>query len=99
MNNELQTKLNKLFDALEAEGYFARQDFMCCQSCACYEIPEDKGSKYVFYHQQDTENAIESNSLHLAWAGNGKEIVRLAEEAGLIVEWEGTEAKRIGVSI
>lgn len=99
MNYELQNKLDKLFEALEQVGYFARQNFMCCQTCACYEIPESYSKKYVFYHEQDTENAISSNSLHLAWAGNGKEIVKLAEEAGLSVEWEGTEAKRIQVSI
>jgi hypothetical protein len=46
-------RLNEAFKDLRKSGYFARQNFQCCQSCAWAAIPEEKEEKVVFYHQQD----------------------------------------------
>lgn len=99
MDYELKQKVNELFKALRKAGYFARQNLGDCQTCGGALIPEDRTGKYVFYHSQDRDNAIESNKLMLAWGGDGKEIVALAHKVGLQTEWNGTGEQRIQVSL
>jgi hypothetical protein len=48
--------LTKAFNALRKNGYFARQNFMCCQTCEWAAVPEKNESKVVFYHSQDNDN-------------------------------------------
>lgn len=92
---EFKTKINLAFRDLRKAGYFAKQDFWCCQSCAWSDIP-DETKKVVFYHKQDT-NDLKQGSFHLAWAGNAHEIIDILRSCGLVVVWKEDESKRINV--
>lgn len=91
------TNLSKSFRELRKNGYFAKQDFMCCQSCGWAAIPDEQTKKAIFYHAQDKADIKEKNEVYLAWRGNGKEIVEIFERNGLIVDWNGSENTRIRV--
>lgn len=93
-----QTNLTKAFKELRKHGYFARQNFTCCQSCGWAEVPDDKGDKAVFYHNQDYQSYKEGGDLYLAWSGDGNLICSVLRENGLDVEWEGTPDVRIRVT-
>lgn len=90
---EIKKKLTAAFRKLRKAGYFARQNFWCCQSSSA--IPEEYSEKYVFYHRQDNDILKEKNECYLAWDGDGKEIVRILSEAGLYVDWNGDNNTRI----
>jgi len=107
-------RLDQAFDELEATGIVARQDFTCCGNCGVAEIGgeaqivEQRGVKvrgYAFYHQLDTESAVEGRGVYLSYgsAGGGeaaslaigREIVSVLESQGLAPRWDGSLAKRI----
>lgn len=90
-----KTKLTNAFRALRKLGYFARQNFLCCQSCAWAAVPEDKAERAVFYHSQDNSNLQKYGETYLAWAGDGNEIVRILNENGVQTEWDGSTNQRI----
>ncbi len=92
-----KSKLTKAFQALRKAGYFARQNFMCCQSCAWSAMTDEQAKKAVFFHGQDADDLKENGSCHLAWSGNGKEIVKILEDNGVQTKWEGTDNKRIKI--
>lgn len=89
-----QTSLNKAFRELRKLEYFAKQNWKCCQICGCAAIPKENND-YVFYHAQDKEMWLEGGEMYLAWAGDGAEIVNVFENAGFLVEWDGSEGTRI----
>jgi hypothetical protein len=71
-------KLNELFRRLRSEHLVAKQNFLCCGSCAGYEIATDYLKKrdagegsylqgYVFYHKQDGEGLRERGETYLAF--------------------------------
>lgn len=91
---ELSEKLTVAFKALRKTGYVARKSFWCCQSCAWSALDEDKAKKAVFYHRQDAADMRRGNGVHLAWAGDGKEIAGILKEAGIEFEWDGSTNKR-----
>lgn len=93
------SELDGAFKALRSRGYFARQNFWCCQSCGCYAVPKESSEKYVFYHRQDAERLKKDGGTMLAWNGDGYEIVKVCLEAGLTVKWNGKESTRIWVGI
>lgn len=106
-------RLDEAFAELDRHGIVARQNFTCCQSCGHAEIWEaiDDTEQfrtvlgYVFYHQQDTDSAVEGDYLYLAYgAVDGKspssmrvghEVVAALQRAGLDVVWNGDLSKRI----
>ena len=69
--------LGDAFKILRSEGFVARQNFLCCQSCAGYalatrigEMKEEKRAKVkgvVYYHNQDNTNLKERGSVYLAY--------------------------------
>jgi hypothetical protein len=69
--------LGDAFKLLRREGFIARQNFLCCQTCAGYELatrigdmPEQKRKKVkgvVYYHNQDNTNLKERGSVYLAY--------------------------------
>lgn len=89
------SKLNKAFRALRKAGYFARQNFWCCQTCAWADVPDEFEHKAVFYHRQDAADLKERGYVYLAWSGNGEEICSILRENGLSVKWDGSSNKRI----
>jgi hypothetical protein len=64
---------------------------------------------YAFYHMQDTESAVEGEGLYLSYGAVqdreaaavkiGQEVATALKQQGLQVDWDGTWAKRIGVSL
>jgi hypothetical protein len=91
-----QPKIAKAFRTLRKLGYFARQNWMCCQGCGWAAVPDQ--DKVVFYHSQDREHFIETGNLYLSWSGDGEEIVKAFHEAGLCVKWDGDTGTRILVA-
>jgi hypothetical protein len=91
----MKKKLNTAFRQLRKSGYFAQQNFWCCQTCGWADVPDEYANKAVFYHRQDTPNIEKNNSVYLAWAGDGEEICNIFRENGLIVVWDGSSDNRI----
>ena len=96
----------KMFRELRKEGFIARQNYMCCQSCGWSAIASDYGveddnKNVVFFHGQDNDSFDKKGTLqetiHLAWQGDGNKIKDVAEKFGYVVEWDGTENQRIGI--
>jgi hypothetical protein len=90
-------QLTKAFKELRKAGYFARQNYQCCQGCAWAEIPDEKSERAVFYHGQDKRKIDKYGDVYLAWSGDAEEIVGILKNNGLDVEWSGDENKRIRV--
>lgn len=99
MAKRQKTNLTLAFEELRKLGYFARQNFWCCQSCAWYAIPEDKSSKSVFFHGQDADDLKENGSCYVSWDGNGEEIVSVFNKHGIQTEWSGSKEKRIKIFV
>jgi hypothetical protein len=92
-------QINKVFRELRKFGYFAKQNWWCCQSCGWADI-SDEEQKVVFYHDQDAdaiENMVLVRPLYLAWRGNGEEICDIIRSCGLSISWDGSEDKRIAI--
>lgn len=89
------TNLSKAFRALRKEGYVAKQNFMCCQSCGWAELSEKESEKAVFYHNQDYRDLKRGDDLYLAWAGDGNLITKTLIENGMTISWDGTTNTRI----
>lgn len=90
-------KLAAAFRNLRRDGYFARQNWMCCQNCGVHAVPAEY-ENFVFYHCQDADLLKEQNKTHLTWNGDGALIKQRCEDVGLHVVWDGTEGKRLLVS-
>jgi hypothetical protein len=94
-----QSNLTKAFKALRKKGYFARQNFWCCQSCAWSAMTDEQAKKTVFYHRQDANDLRDNDFCYLAWSGNGQEIVEVLKENGVQVEWDGSNVKRMLITV
>lgn len=77
--------VTKSFRELRTNGYFAKQNFWCCSTCAWSQVPE-KCEKAVFYHHQDSESFFESGNLHIRWMGNRKFIEKIFRKNGLRIK-------------
>jgi hypothetical protein len=110
--------LDAAFAELENNGIVARQNFTCCQTCGHIEIGEefdtieDQGTRirgYTFYHNQDTDGAVEGHGLYLAYGAIddgepaaitiGEEIAKTIRMHGLAVEWDGSTRTRFLVTL
>jgi len=109
-------RLDAAFAALEEGGIVARQNFACCMSCGSAEIWDEMEGEgtvpvrgYTFYHEQDTEAAVEGNGVYLAYGAVeegeaaslvvAREVVARLEAAGLSPEWNGSIDRRIAVPL
>lgn len=92
-----RAKITAAFKSLRKHGYFARQNWKCCQTCGGAAIPEAKQDKYAFYHMQD-DASISDGYCYIAWEGDGNIICQALFDAGLFVYWNGTNEQRICVS-
>jgi hypothetical protein len=92
------TNITVAFKSLRKLGYFARQNFMCCQSCGWAAVPEGKDEKVVFFHQQDAGCMKAGRPLYLAWSGDGNQICNMLREHGMEVVWDGTNNTRICIT-
>ena len=111
-------RLDAAFAELEAEGVIARHDFTCCSSCGAAEIWDEIDAArnaglpargYAFYHQQDTERAVEGGGLYLNYGSCeegpeeavavGRQIVKRLEDHGVQAHWDGRIETRIAVPL
>lgn len=93
----MSTNLTKAFAELRKKGYFAKQNFMCCQSCGWAALTDEQAKNAVFYHNQDYRDLKYGDDLYLAWSGDGYFIARTLESFGMKVKWEGDSHDRIMV--
>ena len=93
-----KVNLNQAFKELRKLGYFARQNFLCCQSCAWAAVPMD-AKKVVFYHRQDTEELNKTGECYLAWSGDRDEIAEVLERNGVLKTKPENESQRFEISI
>jgi hypothetical protein len=102
-------RIDKAFEFLGGEKIFCAQNYWCCSSCghsaASETMTERKTRGYVFYHEQDTERAIDGGGLMLAYGAYegedpnviaiGREICAALERFGIPHEWDGSPSARI----
>jgi hypothetical protein len=105
--------LNVVFRALRKMGLVARQNFLCCSTCACAELYDrltDDKIGAVYYHQQDAARMREQGTLCIRYSGNedngecsqrvvGEIVVAALRARGFDPEWDGDPAKVIEVSV
>lgn len=111
-------RLDKAFAELEERGVICRQDFTCCGNCGVAEIgvelneAERRGIHvrgYAFYHQQDTERAVEGDGVYLNYGAEkegeaaalaiAREIITTLKHHGLEPMWNGSIGQRIHVPL
>lgn len=104
-------RLLAVLDELSERDIVAEPHFACCGRCGLAEIggeatPDSRG--FVFFHQQDTEGAVNGQGLMLAYGGFGecadqtaaigREVTAALADAGLPVEWNGSPQQRLHVT-
>jgi len=111
-------RLDQAFAELETMGIVCRQDFTCCGNCGAAEIDGEFEAMeaagvvvrgYAFYHQQDTERAIEGDGVYLSYGADAegeasaleiaREIVAVLTSHGLKPAWNGQWSQRIHVPL
>ena len=97
MAKKTKTALTLAFEELRKLGYFSKQNFWCCQTCAWHAIPLEQSDKAVFFHAQDAEDLKRKGECYLSWSGDGKEIVSVLNKHGIQTDWEGSETQRIKI--
>ncbi|WP_406460522.1 hypothetical protein OH768_37555 [Streptomyces sp. NBC_01622] len=102
-------RLTHAFEALEASGITARENFGCCGGCGLAEIAaKQEGARgFVFFHEQATERAAEGHGLALHYGGFdgsaetttavGHEVLAALRAAGLSAGWDGDPDNAIDV--
>jgi hypothetical protein len=88
-------RLVGVFKELRKNGYFAKMNHTCCQSCGWSEIPDEKSNKVVFFHRQDAVDLCASGNVYLSWAGDGNYIVDIIKKHGMEVVWDMSDKTRI----
>lgn len=102
-------RIDKAFEFLDHAGIYSAQDYWCCSSCghsaAAETMTERKTRGYVFYHEQDTERAVEGGGLMLAYGSYegedpkteaiAREICDTLDRFGIPHEWNGSASSRI----
>ncbi len=111
-------RLDQAFAELESLGIVCRQDFTCCGNCGAAEIADEFAAMeaggvcvrgYAFYHQQDTERAIEGEGVYLSYGAEAegeaaaleiaREIIAVLTAHGLKPKWNGQWSQRILVPL
>ena len=114
-------RLQAAFDTLEDEDIVARENFTCCGTCGASEIVDEiedfavetgrRARGYVFFHQQDTERAVEGEPLYFNYGtadpdwseakslAIGARLFDVLKSVGLHPQWDGLLDTRITVSL
>ena len=99
--NKIARAIDDAFATLRDEGFFAKAHHTFCLSDGLSEIPRNKESRFVFYHEQDAEDLKENGKCNLAFGSSlwvGKKICKELNDSGLSVSWNGTLEQRIEVN-
>ncbi|GAB1822866.1 DUF6891 domain-containing protein [Herbidospora sp. RD11066] len=104
-------RISRAFEELDTSGITAREDFTCCRTCGNSEIGDEGGPGargFVYFHSQGTEAAADGHGLSLMYGGFdgspettaavGREVVKVLEEAGLPVVWNGDPGQAITIT-
>ncbi|MFD7795480.1 DUF6891 domain-containing protein [Streptomyces sp. NPDC059759] len=104
-------RLTDVFEALDAGGITARENFTCCRTCGITEIGAERGEGsrgFVFFHSQCTEGAAAGHGLMLLYGGFdgsaattasvGREVVAALDAAGLSAQWDGSPDSAVHVT-
>ncbi len=83
-----KAKLTAAFKAMRAHGIIARQNFLCCGSCAGSQLGEDlkkprneKKAGAVYFHRQDDQSRQEGYNFHIGYgARDGLDLASLGVE-------------------
>jgi hypothetical protein len=89
------TNLSKAFAELRKKGYFARQNFWCCQTCGWAALTDEQAERAVFYNEQDYADYKRGQDVYLSWAGDGEFISQILTKHKLELEWDRSPSKRI----
>ena len=89
------TNLSKAFAELRKNGYFAKQNFWCCQSCGWAALTDEQAERAVFYNAQDYSDYKRGHDVYLSWAGDGEFISQILTKHNLELEWDGSPSHRI----
>ncbi len=113
-------RLELAFQALLQKGIVPRHNFTCCGTCGVAEIgceieQEAKNGNvikgYVFYHQQDTESAVDGYGLYFNYGAVdenasdsdhiaiGEMLASVLQENGFEVNWDNSLNKRVGLNL
>lgn len=111
-------RVDAAFEIMERSGLICRQHYTCCGTCGAFEMHDEMNAclaegvpvrGYVFYHEQDTESAVDGYGLYLSYGSTepgeaaalavGAEIVEALERAGLRTRWNGRWSTRIWVDV
>jgi hypothetical protein len=94
---EGKRKINNAFRSLRKKGYFARQNFWCCNTCGWHAVPDNQADKVVFYHEQAADDLKDTGECWLSWSGDANEIIKTFETAGVPASWDGDVNKKIKI--
>lgn len=104
MVRTLKEKLNDVFRQLRSQGFVAKQNYMCCMSCATAAINIDGKKGGVYYHRQDANRLRESGECHIRFVQGelsdkevGCHIASSLLKFGICFEWDGNPDKAIFV--
>ncbi|MFF3016482.1 DUF6891 domain-containing protein [Streptomyces sp. NPDC057939] len=104
-------RLTRAFEALDAGGITARENFTCCRTCGLGEIRgdgEEDARGFVFFHSQCTGGVAAGHDLWLLYGGFeggdeltvsvGREVVAALDGVGLKWVWDGSAQDAVRVT-
>ncbi len=101
----IRHRLIKMFETLTLNGWIAKPDFWCCNTCASHAIGEmvmHNTVAYVFWNCQDDIGLRECRAVYLKYAGNiitdkeaGNVLAEQLDRLRLGYDWDGDPAHAI----
>lgn len=92
-------RLDRAFQELRVSHRFiAEADWQCCNTCGVAALPAGT-EDFVFYHRQALDNLVDTGGCYLNWGGRLETIRTALERQGLFVGHDGSEAKKIFVTL
>jgi hypothetical protein len=93
-----KNNLNKAFRELRKSGFFAKQNFECCNTCGWASVPGEE-KNVVFYHYQAYERLRNTGITYLSWCGNAEQIISIFEANDIKTDWDGSKNTKIQIDI
>lgn len=112
--------LEAVFESLALAGIVPRHNFTCCGNCGVAEIGDEIDQEerrgevvigYVFYHEQDTEGAVDGYGLYFNYGAAsedateqdhvaiGEALASKLRSMGLEVNWDKTLSSRVYLNL